>query len=187
MFQKLHRFIFAVVACLLFTSLHGVYYFSPHPGAYHKSSYISQFGESITLRNGSVWTVPYIDRYKLLGWLPTDIIVILRNNAWFSSYEYRFVNQTTGDTVETHLTQAPTEGNIHTHQILSIDYDNSIVYLQDSTWAISFEDESVIYKWLPKDLVIIGINEDWNSSIRPNILINVNVKDFAAASCLGIN
>lgn len=154
-----------------------------HPGAWHRPHCVSTFGETVELEDGSIWSVSYGDRWKTIGWLRDDVIAIFPNTSWFGT-DFRMVNQNTGDTIDVDLRYGPTFGNIFTYKIVSVDYINAIVYLQDSTWAISINDETVIYSWHAGDTVIIGHNDGWNSSIRPHILINVNVNDYACANCM---
>lgn len=154
-----------------------------HPGAFHRPHCVSSFGETIELEDGSIWSVSYGDRWKTISWLRDDVITIFPNTSWFGT-DFRMVNQNTGDTVDVDLRYGPVLGNIFTYKIVDIDYMNGIVYLQDSSWAISINDETVIYSWHVGDTVIIGHNDGWNSTIRPHILINVNVNDFACANCM---
>jgi hypothetical protein len=154
-----------------------------HPGSLHRPHSVSAFGETVELEDGSIWSVSYGDRWKTLSWLRDDIITIVPNPSWFGT-DFRMVNNNTGDIVDVDLRYGPVLGSIFTYKIVSIDYMSSIVYLQDSSWAISVNDETVIYSWQPGDTVIIGNNDGWNSSIRPHILINVNVNDYACANCM---
>jgi len=154
-----------------------------HPGAFHRPHCVSSFGETIELEDGSIWSVSYGDRWKTISWLRDDVIAIFPNTSWFGT-DFRMVNQNTGDTVDVDLRYGPVLGNIFTYKIIDIDYMNGILYLQDSSWAISINDETVIYSWHAGDTVIIGHNDGWNSTIRPHILINVNVNDYACANCM---
>lgn len=159
------------------------YYNSTHPGAYHQAIGVSHFGETIELEDGSIWSVAIGNRFVAMSWLMTDRITISPNTSWFGT-DFILFNETTGESVEADLRYGPVLGGLYTYQITSIDYIGGIVYLQDSSWAISFSDEDKVYKWLPGDTVIIGHNTGWNASIRPNILINVNVNDYACANCI---
>lgn len=158
---------------------HAMFYTS-HPGAFHRAVNISVFGDSIEFEDGSIWTVYSGDAYKTLNWLPSDLIVITPNHAWFSVYNFRLTNQNTGVSVETNLTLGPIYNAPFTHWITAIDYYNDVVYLEDGTiWNMSYFDDSIVRKWVVNDTVIIGINDSWLSSSRPNILINVNMLNYA--------
>lgn len=154
-----------------------------HPGAYHRLNSITSYGESIELEDGSLWSVSWSDRAKTLLWLRDDSIAIYPSNSWLGP-DFVIVNLNTNDRVEADLRYGPIYGSIFTYKIVSIDYLNSIVYLQDSTWGVSINDESLLYSWHVGDTVILGHNDGWNTSIRPHILINVNVNDYVCANCI---
>lgn len=159
---------------------HAMFYTS-HPGAFHRADYISIFGDSIELEDGSIWSVRGSDAYKTLNWLPSDLIVITPNHSWFSVYNFRLTNQNTGVSVESNLNLGPIYNGPFTHWIVSIDYYHDVVYLEDgSVWNMSYYDGSIVRKWVVNDTVIIGINDSWLSATRPNILINVNMLNYAA-------
>lgn len=158
---------------------HAMFYTS-HPGAFHRANFISIFGDSIEFEDGSIWMVYNGDAYKTLNWLPTDLIVVTPNHSWFSAYNFRLTNQNTGASVEANLTLGPIYNGPHTHWIVAIDYYYDVVYLEDGTvWNMSYMDDSIVRKWLVNDTVIIGINDGWFSSSKPNILINVNMLNYA--------
>lgn len=158
---------------------HSMFYTS-HPGAFHRPYYISAFGDTIEFEDGSIWMVYSGDAYKLMNWLPNDPIVITSNHSWFSSYNFRLTNQNTGASVEANLTLGPIYNGLYTHWIVAIDYYYDIVYLEDGTvWNMSYLDDSIVRKWVVNDTVIIGINDSWLSSSKPNILINVNMLNYA--------
>lgn len=158
---------------------HSMFYTS-HPGAFHRPHYISVFGDSVEFEDGSIWSVHPSDSYKTLNWLPNDLIVVTPNHSWFSSYIFRLTNQNTGVSVEANLTLGPIYDAPYTHWIVAIDYYYDVVYLEDGTvWNMSYFDDNIVRKWVVNDTVIIGINDSWMSSTRPNILINVNMLNYA--------
>lgn len=163
----------------------GVYYTS-HPGAYQNPVSISYFGDTVELMDGSIWAIAASDAYKVVNWLPTDAVVITANHNWFSSYSFRLTNQNTGDAAVCNLYLGPIDpmyNSIYTHWITAIDYYYDVVYLEDgSRWDISAFDSKVISNWMPNDVVIIGVNDGWLSYSNPNILINVNMLNYAAGS-----
>jgi hypothetical protein len=149
-------------------------YWTSHSGAFHRAVGIGMSGDTVELEDGSVWSVYSGHRYKTLDWLSSDTILITQNNAWFSSYKYRLVNQNTGASVEVDLTLAPIYNGPYTHWIVAIDYLGRYVWLEDgSRWHISSEDAYAMSKWLINDTVIIGINDAFWSKFTPNVLINV--------------
>lgn len=158
---------------------HDMFYTS-HPGAFHRPYSIGIFGDTVEFDDGSVWSVPSRDAYKTLNWLPCDLIVVTPNRSWFSNYGFRLTNQNTGVSVEVDLTLGPIYNAPFTHWITGIDYYNNVVYIEDgSRWNMSYFDGNIVGKWVVNDTVIIGINDGWLSSSKPNILINVNMLNYA--------
>lgn len=154
-------------------------YFTTHPGAYHHPYSMTPI--SIELEDGSIWVYHPADAYVTVGWLPTDLIVITPNHTIFSSYDYRLTNQNTGTSVAVNLSMGPIYNGPATHWIQAIDYYSNIVYLEDGTiWKMSSFDSGIVGQWVINDTVIIGVNDSWLSSSRPNILINVNMLNHAA-------
>lgn len=157
--------------------------YTTHPGAFHSPINISVFGDAIETEDGSIWAVAPNDSYIALNWFPTDLIVVTPNHSLFSSYYYRLTNQNTGGSIAVNLYLGPIYNGLYTHWIMAIDYYNNVVYLNDgSVWNMSFFDGSVVGKWLVNDTVIIGVNDGWLSSSSPNILINVNMLNYAAGA-----
>lgn len=155
-------------------------FFTSHEGAFHRVFSVGICGDRVELEDGSIWSVYSGDTYKTLNWIPSDVIVITPNHSWFSSYNFRLTNQNTGVSVESNLTLGPIYNAPFTHWIVSIDYYNHMVYLEDGTiWKMSYFDDYIFRKWVINDTVIIGINDGWLSSSRPNILINVNMLNYA--------
>ena len=159
---------------------HHSYFYTSHPGVYHQAIAVSHFGETVELEDGSVWSIHSWDHHKTLDWLASDILIISPNHSWFSSYLFRITNQNTGASVEANLSLGPIFNGLKTHWIIGIDYYNNLVFLEDgSSWNMSAFDSSVVSHWLTNDTVIIGINDGWLSTTRPNVLINVNMLDYA--------
>jgi hypothetical protein len=160
-------------------------YHTMHPGTY-QHPHISYFSNQVELTDGSVWSVSPSYVYMTKNWYPTDLIVITPNQSWFSSYSFCLTNQNTGQSVPVNLELgpvAPSFGAIYTHWIASIDYFLHIIYLEDgSTWDMSAFDRNITEEWMPGDVVIIGVNDGWLSSSKPNVLINVATLTFAAGS-----
>jgi len=159
-------------------------YYALHPATYQHSASISFFGDMVELMDGSVWDIAYSDTYKTAGWFLTDLIVITPNHSWFSSYGFRLTNQSTGESVAANLSLGPIAPNyysVYTHWIVAIDYIYNIVYLEDGTsWHMSAFDDSIVNQWVAGDVVIVGVNDGWLSSSKPNVLINVAMLNYAA-------
>ena len=162
-------------------SLFGGVYHTLHPGAYHYISAMSFFGDTLELEDGSVWFLRSSDIYKVKGWHSTDPIVITPDHSWMSLYQFVMTNQNTGEAIGVNLHLSPYVNGPFTHWIIAIDDYNSTVYLEDgSFWKMSIFDGSILYRWVVGDSVIIGVNDGYFSSSRPNILINVNTLDYVS-------
>lgn len=161
-------------------------YLTTHPGAYQHPVSISVYGDSVELMDGSIWTIAARDAYKTLNWYPADLIVITPNHNWFTSYDFKLTNQTTGVSVAADMYLGPIDpayNSPYTHWIVGIDYYYNEVYLEDGTiWNMSAFDRSTIDQWIIGDIIMIGVNDGWLSSSNPNILINVNLLNWAAGS-----
>ncbi|MEC7839134.1 MAG: hypothetical protein VX777_03735 [Chlamydiota bacterium] len=159
-------------------------YYNSHDGAYHSPIAVTYFGDEVTLEDGSIWTVASWDQWKTLNWLTTDTILITQNKYLFSSYKFMLVNQATGKEVEVNLSLGPIYSGYYTRWIVAIDYLNDQILLDDgSFWEMSVLDYSITKNWYVNDTVIIGVNES-SSTLRPNILINVNMLNYARGICL---
>lgn len=160
-------------------------YYTTHEGAFHHPYSVSLLGDTVELEDGSIWAVCSSDRYKTLDWMTGDLIIITPNDSWFSSYDYKLVNLNTGAKVKVNLALGPIYNGIYTHWIIAIDYYHGEICLEDgSVWKMSSLDSSVVSKWLPNDTIIIGINDGWFSGSNPNLLINVNVNNYAIGKCI---
>lgn len=158
---------------------------STHPAAFHRPLSVSLSGDSIELEDGSIWAVAGGDAYKTLNWLTSDLLVITPNPKWFLIYDYCITNVNTGVTVNVSLVLGPLYDALYRHWIVSIDFYKNIIWLEDGTlWEMASGDSSAMKNWLAGDTVIIGHNEGWFSSYNPNILINVNVANYARGKCI---
>ena len=160
-------------------------YYTSHEGAYHVPFAVSLFGDTVELEDGSIWNVCSYDRYKTLDWMTSDLIIVVPNQTWFSSYNYKMININTGAEVQVNLAFWPVFNGIFTHWIIAIDRINLEICLEDgSVWSISSWDRSTFNEWLPNDTVIIGHNNGLFKQSNPNILINVRKDNFVIGNCL---
>lgn len=158
-------------------------YYTSHPAAYQYANSIAFFGETVELNDGSIWSISSNDTYKTASWYTTDLIIITPNHSWLSSYGFCLTNQTTGEVASANLSIGPALPGYgyYTNWITNIDYYYNIVYLQDgSKWNMSSFDSSTVYQWVIGDVVIIGVNDGFLSSSKPNVLINVAMLNYAA-------
>lgn len=166
------------------SAIHSTTYETSHEGAFHRPVAVSLLGDTVELEDGSIWSVASSDRHQTFDWMTGDLIIILPNHTWFSSYYYRLVNVNTGADVKVNLSLGPIYNGIFTHWIVAIDYLNREICLEDgSVWKMSSWDSSIVNNWLPNDTVIIGINDGWFSGGNCNMLINVNMNNKAIGRC----
>lgn len=145
-----------------------------HGGSYHYYLNIGRSGNIIELDDESVWVINSADTSKSLDWLPNDVLTIRPNHRWFSSYNYRIKNQSTGSSVTCNLSLNPILKNPRTHWITGV-YGTRIVLEDGSIWNMSRWDEGILQKWQVNDIVIIGTNDGWFRGSNPNILINTTL------------
>lgn len=159
-------------------------FYTSHTGAFHNPYSVSLLGDYVVLEDGSGWSISSGDSYKTFNWLTSDLIVITANSDWFSSYMFRMTNQNTGVSVKCNLSVGPIYNGVYTHWIVGINYFTQEIYLEDgSIWNATGFDSSIFNTWMINDTVIIGVNDAFLSSSRPNILINVNTLTYVRANC----
>lgn len=159
--------------------------YTSHPGALFNPVSISPLGDTIEFHDGSIWSIAEEDTYKNLNWLTSDYLVVTPNHAWFSSYMFCITNQNTGTTVKANLFLGPFQNGIYTHWIVSINYYTQELCLEDgSIWKLSGFDSSIFNRWNLNHTIMIGVNDGFLSSSKPNILINVNTLDYSKAKCI---
>lgn len=162
-------------------------FFNQYPPVYfsqgmHCVSAVDAFGNSLELEDGSVWQISPYDAPKVAHWKSQDPILITQNHRWFSKYNYRLINQTTGAVLESNLHLGPIKNGIYTRYIMSIDLSRGEVVLSDHTrWQISSLDECSFQDWMLYDAVIIGYNSGWDSNSE-GLLINVNMNQWVRAA-----
>lgn len=170
--------------------------YTTHTGAFYYPVAISALGDTIELNDRSVWLVASSDAKIAMNWArqqeiylanggPGLSVVITPNHSWFSSYQFCLTEQTTGTSVKANLYLGPLYNGLFTHWIVAINYYTQEVCLDDgSIWKLSGLDAGVFNHWLINDTVIIGVNDGFLSSSKPNILINVNTLTYSRAKCI---
>lgn len=157
-------------------------YTTTHIGALHSVNYFTLSHDTITLEDYSNWVIYSGDRWKTWTWFASDAIVILPNDALFPLYDYKMVNQNTGDSIEVDLVVGPLVGL--DYYIVAID-TFGYLYLNDgSYWRISAFDSAIMSNWKVGESVIIGVNNGFLNLANPNILINVNRDVYVTCECL---
>ena len=159
--------------------------YSSHMGAFHHPAMITPLGDMVELEDGSRWLVNFSDRFKTYNWLTSDTLKITPNHTWFSSYYFRITNLNTNESIEVNLFERPFYNGIFTYWIIAIDYFTQQICLNDgSVWDLSSFDYDVYKKWILNDTIILGHNDGFFSSSRPNILINCDTETYVEARCI---
>lgn len=172
------------------TVTNGAYYFTSHIESNHYPIRIWESNVKVELHDGSIWSIAYGDRWKLNDWLLTDVIAIFPNRYFFSSYDYILSNQRTGDVVCVDLDGMeilpydPTFMGLRRF-IINIDYVGNFLYLNDgSIWSISTNDDYIFRRMYVGEVVFIGLNNNWDSNTRPNILIHFDTQQYCRGVCI---
>jgi len=140
------------------------------------------FTNSIQLRDGSTWFGPFNTGLIASKWYATDPVVISPSNRSTDSYKFCATNQRTGESIKINLGSPPRTDGPYARYITAVD-GNGVVYLSDgSLWMMSPFDKKVVSEWWIYDPVIIGLNHNKDSNLRPNILINVAKKNYASCT-----
>lgn len=160
-------------------------FYTTHNGAYHNPISVKSLGGIVHLEDGSVWSIADGDHYKTLNWYTNDLIVLTPNHDWFTTELFRMSNQNTGVSVRCNMVLGPIYHGLYTHWIVGINYYTQTIYLEDgSVWDVTGFDSSIFGKWLVNDTIVIGVNDGYLSSTKPNILIDVNTLTFVRAICI---
>lgn len=158
-------------------------YVHTHPGAMHYVENISNNGAALEIEDGSIWDIKGSDRGTIKDWRHHDIIVLLPNRDWFSSYDYKFHNINTNEKVRANIFLGPIIDLQTTHYIEEINHSRRFIRLEDgSTWSMSRWDDSVLRLFERYDVVIIGTNDGWWKGSNPNILVHVKTMKYARGS-----
>lgn len=142
-------------------------------------------GGSLTLDDGSFWTVKSCDRALVRAWRDASFlaVVFLPNEGWILSTDYPFFlyNVDADQQIEVKLEQ-PSEGDKCSY-ITVIDESHSLVELADSAgsitiWHVSWWDRNLLRGWEKDDVIMVGCNGRWNRGANPYILYNHKTKDY---------
>lgn len=166
-------------------------YYTSHPGAFYtyEGLFSVSFGpyidiNAMRLADGSYWGINPGDYHKTHNWIPGDSVIITPNHWYYfsyASYDFRIVNQDTGESVAVNLCVDPSFYGPLTHWIVGFDDIRGLIYLEDdSVWSMSSFDRNITDRWDFNDTIIIGVNDGMFSSTRPNILINARDGSYAA-------
>lgn len=155
----------------------GQYLYRIHRNAYYYSECVSALGDYIQLQDTSLWEVHPNYRLVIQKWYSDDPIFIKPNPSRFSPYRYILQNRKASaqDIAEVNLKKLPIEAGGPAFWIAKIDFEKSLVKLNDDTlWRINPHDYS-FNKWRVEDRVLIGVNNNWRFAHYPHILINASM------------
>lgn len=165
---------------------HRALYQTTHNGVFH---FIQDHFIHLTLEDGSEWSLSFSNGYLANQWSSDHYIVIAPKRWNYDFYDYRLINQTTGETIDADLWTTPSSKNSYfatasTHCLQWVNYETQQVVLDDnSIWMIA--DSKVLNGWRPDDIVIIGINDGAHVFPYANVLINGRTKKHVLAYCFG--
>lgn len=160
-------------------------FYTTHNGAYHNPLSVTSLGGVVHLEDGSVWNIADGDHYKTLNWYTNDLIVLTPNHDWFTTELFRMTNQSTNVSVRCNMALGPIYHGLYTHWIVGINYYTQEIHLEDgSIWQVTGFDSSIFSKWLLNDTIVIGVNDGYLNTTKPNILIDVNTLTFVRAICI---
>ena len=99
-------------------------------------------------------------------------------------YEYCLYNERTDELVRVNIKRESAYNGIYTHWVVAVDgYYRQVILEDGSIWSIASHDANELHHWRVNDIVIMGINDGWNSDSYPNILINGNRLGYVEAVC----
>jgi hypothetical protein len=159
------------------------YIFDRYPSTYfptprHSLANVTEY--TLELADGSLWKIGAYDQAKALRWEISTPLTITQNNRWFSSHNYRIINEMDGSSVE--ATPCPDSLSRFIQKT-----DLHSLSLSDGTrWEISSLDEEILKTWAPHDYLVIGTNSSsnfWDQTIEV-LLMNANKKNFVRAKQL---
>lgn len=148
-------------------------------------------GNTITLSDGSLWTIRSYDARIAANWRDTyyndgygaATVYLTTNNDLFAdnNYPYKMVNKQTNETVYCNIsTTAALENCIW---IQYIDYINGRIELAHANGFNVFHlyssDFSEYINWQVGDRVFYGRNTRWNSTSNPYLIINFETASTA--------
>jgi hypothetical protein len=162
------------------------YYLADYPPVYfppscHWLGAISALSDSLQIEDGSMWQIDPYDAYKIRNWFANDPLIVTQNRSWFSTYQYRIINQNTGYSIDVNLIEGPVLNGEYSRQIAALDTFRGEIVLTDNTrWTISRRDAYLLPTWERGDYIITGINSGWDSDYNC-ILIDVATNNFVRA------
>lgn len=152
-----------------------------YPPSCHWMTAMSVMGDSLELEDGAVWKTDQNALGDIFYWSSSDPLVLTQNQEWFSAFQYKLLNLTTGGSVPVNLFLGPVLANCHAKFLSHFDFQQGIAFLTDGTrWEICPRDFSQFCQWILNDCILIGSNNGWESNYD-SILINSNMNHHVRA------
>lgn len=160
------------------------YVASTHPGAYHQLKKVTLPGGMVVLEDGSEWVgAPYYWE-AMEQWAEDDPLLLTPYKPWFFHYfEFKLVNQRTGDEVLVNWCKPPDRSSAFTRTIAQR-HSYEIVLDDGTRWRIKGGDRPTIKFWKKNDIVIIATNGGSFSWSNPNVLINMRNSSWVRCACM---
>ncbi len=159
------------------------YWYAPtiyYPEGTHLMQKLSISGDEVETEDGAVWKISRYDAYKTFSWAANDPLIITQNHRWFSKYNYRIINQVTGESLESNLSLGPYINGTYTNYVTGLDHFYGYVFLSNGTrFRVSTNDLDILDTWNLDDPIIIGSNSGYDSSCS-FLLINTVRADVRA-------
>lgn len=158
----------------------------PTTVGYSKSSIhtvhsLSPNGDTIEIENGAVFTIRDWDSSTVKKW-GKNTPIRLTCNTWGSyKYEFKVVNDITGDTAQANISLAPFVLSPNTRRISKITgngiviLDNGAYYQVSDTSVISGWQDSTMTPGYAGDMILVGDNDGFMTWGYNNVLFNLNV------------
>jgi hypothetical protein len=154
----------------------------------HAIHAISPNGDTIEIENGAVFSVREWDQSTTSRWAK-DSPIRLTCNTWGSyRFEYKIVNDLTGESAQANISLAPFLASPNTRRISKIT-SNGTVILDDGSF-LKVSDKGIIADWMDGattpgykgDLVIVGDNDAFVTFGYNHVLFNLNVEKNTSVS-----
>jgi len=136
------------------------------------------YGDYVEFENWTRFVVRPADRYTVSYWpLGSDVYVTPNHGFFFgvfhSDYKYWLVNAGTQETVEVDLLQGPELFGALSEWITGINDYTGMLWLADGRVALVHpSDRAIMWNWQVNDHLVVGINDGFQSTSYPNILID---------------
>jgi hypothetical protein len=153
---------------------------------------LSPNGDTITIENGSAWSIAENDQNTARRWSKGSPLVITPNSLtiWAKltkkalKYKYRIVNLETKASVQANLSLGPFINSPFTHKIRKVNLARGEVYCTNGTvWKLDNSKIGgvLLQGWKEGDYIMSGSNSTWYGMGMPQIMVNVTTDNWLPA------